>query len=165
MVRKIFLFVFICLFCMNLSAAEKIGYTLLDKLVMTFKDMAEHGTGGREIVEPAIEEMMAEAKKAKDEGQINPIFFRRYNRILMVIKLSIAEDSEGILGTLIEKEVGGFVEDILGEKADIKGGRGIGKVAQAIAEEIINMHMYLDNRKNREKLMEEYIKKSTIKKK
>jgi len=127
--------------------------------------MAEHGTGGREMVNTTIEKLMAEAKKAKEEGKIDPVFFRRYNRILMVMKLTITEDPEGILSSLIEKEVGGFVEDVCGEKVDIEGKGSIGKIAAAITEEIINLHLYLDNRKNRDKIMNEYIKKNTIKKK
>lgn len=132
---------------------------------MTFKDMAERGTGEREKVDNALEEIMAEAKKVKADEKIDSVFFWRFNRVLMVLKLSIIKDRESILGPLIEKEIGEFVEEITGEKFDIKGTKGIGKIAAAIAEEILNLHMYLDNRKNRDKIMEKYEKKLSMRKK
>ncbi len=120
--------------------------------------MAEKGTGGREKVIPALEEMMADAKKAKDQEQIDPVFFNRYNRLLMVMKLFLVEDEEGILKPVIEREVGEFVWDVEGIKLDGSGKKTIGFVSQAIADELVNLHLYLDNIEKkmelRKKLME-----------
>jgi len=130
----------------------------LDKVISTFKGMAEKGTGGREKVIPALEEMMADAKKAKDQEQIDPVFFNRYNRLLMVMKLFLVEDEEGILRPVIEREVGDFVWDVEGIKLDGSGKKTIGFVSQAIADELVNLHLYLDNIEKkmelRKKLME-----------
>ncbi len=101
--------------------------------------------------------MMAEAKKAKKEDQIDQVFFRHYNRLLIVIKLVIVEDTEGILSPLIEREVGGFVEDVKGAKADIMGEGAVGVVAEAIAEEIINLSLYLDNLKRKQELKKKFM--------
>jgi len=150
---------------MNLSAADEAGYALLDKYILSFKQMAEEGTGGIEKVENALEGMMAEAKKDKAQGLIDPVFFNRYRRLLMITKLAIIEDPEGILSPLIEREISEFIEDITGEKLNMGGKGGIGAMAGALAEEVINLHMYLDNKKNREKLMEELKKKITKEKK
>lgn len=169
MARKVFLLVFLGLFAANLfaidnsetSAAQndKQGYVLLDRLVGMFQKMAATGTGGREKVEPALEGIMADAKKAYSEKQIDPVFFRSFNRLLMVIKLTIIEDNEGILGPLIEQEVGEFVADVKGIKIDVTGKKSIGFVADAIAQGILNLHIYLDTEKEREKLMQELEKK------
>ncbi len=108
---------------------------------------------------------MADAKKARDQGSIDSVFFKRFNRLLMILKLAIVESPEGILGPLVERELSEFVEDVKGEKLEIKGTKGIGVIAGATAEEIINLHLYLDSRKDRDKLMEEFTKRFEIKKK
>lgn len=130
----------------------------MDKVISTFKEMAEKGSGGREKVIPALEEMMADAKKAKEQEQIDPVFFNRYNRLLMVMKLFLVEDEEGILRPVIEREIGEFVWDVEGIKLDSSGKKVIGFFSQAIADELVNLHLYLDNiekkQELRKKLME-----------
>lgn len=124
----------------------------MDKVISTFKGMAEKGTGGREKVIPVLEEMMADAKKAKDQEQVDPVFFNRYNRLLMVMKLLLVEDREGILRPVIEREVGEFVWDVEGIKLQGSGKKTIGFVSQAIADELVNLHLYLDNIEKRQEL-------------
>ena len=165
MARKIILVVLICLFCTNLFAAEKAaGYALLDKIIVFFRDMAERGTGGPEKVEPFLQEMMAEVKKAKAQAKIDPVFFKRYSRLLVVMKLAILEDPEGILGPLIKKEVGRFIEDVKGEEYPVQGRRGIGAISDALAEEILNLRLYLDNIEKKAELKKEFRKKFEKKK-
>lgn len=124
----------------------------MDKVISTFKGMAERGTGGREKVLPALEEMMADAKKAKDQEQIDQVFFNRYNRLLMVMKLLLVEDEEGILGPVIEREIREFVWDVEGIKLDYTGKKTIGYVSEAIADELVNLHLYLDNIEKKKEL-------------
>jgi len=159
MIRKTCLLIFLTIFCLNLYGVDKqAGYSLLDKVISTFKGMAEKGTGGREKVIPALEEMMVDAKKAKEQEQIDPVFFNRYNRLLMIMKLVLVEDKEGILRPVIEREVGDFVWDVEGIKLDGSEKKTIGFVSQAIADELVNLHLYLDNIEKkmelRKKLME-----------
>lgn len=153
MIRKTCLLILLTLFCFNLYGVDKqAGYALLDKVISTFKGLAEKGTGGREKVIPALEEMMADAKKAKDQGQIDPVFFNRYNRLLMVMRLLLVEDEEGILGPVIEREVGEFLWDVTGIKLDSSGKKAIGSVSQAIADELVDLHLYLDNIEKKQEL-------------
>lgn len=145
------------------GGTDEAAYTLLDKLVLSFKDMAEKGIGGEEVVSNALNEMMAAAKKAETQGQIDPVFSRRFKRILLILKLAITEDKEGILKPVIEREIEEFVKDICGETgADVnKKGKpviGIGQIAGAVAEEILNLRIYLDTKEEKMKLMEEYKK-------
>jgi hypothetical protein len=114
--------------------------------------MAAKGSGGREKVIPALEEMMADAKRAKDQEQIDPVFFNRYNRLLMVMKLFLVEDEEGILGPVIEREIREFVWDVEGIKLDGAGEKNIGYVSEAIADELVNLHLYLDNIEKKKEL-------------
>ncbi len=165
MARKIILFIFIGLFCTNLFAADKAGYALLDKIIVFFQDMAEKGTGGPKKVEPFLQELMAEVKKSKVQAMIDPVFFKRYTRLLMVLKLAIVEDPEGILGPLIKRESSRFIEDVTGEEFHFEGKGGIGAIADALAEEILNLRLYLDNIERKAKLKEEFQKKFEKKKK
>jgi hypothetical protein len=135
------------------------GYVLLEKIITTFRVMAEQGAGGVEKVDEALKQMMADAIKASTEGKIDPVFFRRYNRILMVLKLVMVEDRTGILGSLVGQEVGRFVEDVRGVRGELTGGEGIANVAEAITEEVINLHLYLENKERKKKLREEIEKK------
>lgn len=54
------------------------------------------------------------------------------------------EDRKGIQVSLIKKEIGEFVEDIQSGKSDLKGKKGIGIIAVAVAEEILNLFIYLN---------------------
>lgn len=126
--------------------------------------MAETGTGGREVLDKALEEMMDDAKKAKSAGSIDPLFFRRYHRLLAISKLFIIEDRQGILGPLISEEVGKFVEEVKGIKLD-PNENPIGPVADALAEEVIDLHLYLENLPKKEKMKREFLEKFSPKKK
>jgi hypothetical protein len=146
---------------LNLYGVDKqAGYSLLDKVISTFKGMAEKGTGGKEVVIPALEMMMADAKKARDQEQIDPVFFNRYNRLLMVMKLFLLEDEEGILGPVIEREVREFVWDVEGIKMEVSGKKAVGYVSQAIADELVNLHLYLDNIEKKKELKDKLMKGS-----
>lgn len=158
MLRRIIITGCIIFFTMNTFAAEKAGYVLLDKLVLTFKGMAEKGSGGYQAVNSALQEMMADAKKAKAQEQIDPIFFSKYHRLLEILKLVIITepyDPEGILKPLIRREINEFVKYVYGEESHFED-REIGVVAASIAEEILNLRLYLDTQKQRAELKEKY---------
>ena len=164
--------------CVSLCPADMTGnggedeaaYALLDKLVLAFRTMAEKGTGGKDVVNNALNEIMATARTAKEQGQLDPVFSRRFRRILITLRLAIVEDKEGILEPLIKREIGDFVLDIYGELGvpiDKKGepAIGIGRIAGAVAEEILNLQIYLDTKEEKAKLMEEHKKKLLLDKK
>lgn len=128
------------------------GYALLDAIARTFHDMAVSGSGGVQEVTRAIQKFMAEARKAREEKKIDALFFARYQRILGITKLTIAPDPDGILVPIIDRELSAFVRDVLAEDYKSSSPQAIGQVANAIAEEIINLHLYLDNIETKEKL-------------
>lgn len=179
MIRKIIVFGCLGFFCMNpvgadisgnaTAAVDEAGYALLDSFVLMFMKSAEECKGGRESFEGAIQGLMAEAKKARSQNQINSLFFSKYRRLLMIVNLLIIEDPEGILKPLVEKEVLEFIEDIEGEKPEMKGEKksriGIGSVAGALANEVINLQIYLDSKESREKLVKQLQKKVPLEKK
>jgi hypothetical protein len=131
---------------------KKVGYALLDAIAQTFQEMAMTGTGGVEKVTQAVHQFMVDARKAKEQKQIDDIFFVRYQRILAIIKLAVAPDPEGILVPIFDQELARFVREVLGEDWKGSGPAAIGQVANAIADEIINLHLYLDNIETKEKL-------------
>jgi hypothetical protein len=145
------------------AAKDGAGYVLLDKIVAGFKTMAEKGSGGYEGVNNLLEDAMGEAKAASAQGKIDGHFFSRYRRLLVVAKLAIIDspyDREGILDEFIVREINSFVDDVTGEQGslDAKGEnkRGIGSVAGAMVEEIINLHVYLDSLKTRPELLKKF---------
>lgn len=148
----------------NVSAGkEEAGYALLESLVVAFGEMARTGRGGFEMVFEFLQKQMAELKKAKAQGQVDALFYKRYHRILEVLMLTIRmpeADPEGILDDFTLKEMKRFIVDVTGEGAEIPPPehRGIGAIAGAIAEEILNLHIYLDGKKNREELLKKYMK-------
>jgi len=151
------------------SAKDEAGYLLLDKIITGFKTMAEKGSGGYESVNSLLQEAMAEAKAARAQGKIDAPFFNRYRRLLVVAKLAIIDtpyDREGILDEFIFREINSFIDDVTGERRTVDKGvdlaaagenkRGIGFIAGAMAEEIINLHIYLDGQKNRPEILKKF---------
>jgi hypothetical protein len=131
---------------------KKVGYALLDAIGQTFHEMAVSGSGGVEKVTQAVSRFMIDARKAKEQKQIDAQFFARYRRILGIIKLAVGPDPDGILVPIIDRELGLFVKDVLAEDFKSSGPEAIGQVANAIADEIINLHLYLDNIETKENL-------------
>jgi hypothetical protein len=170
MLRKLFVVGLLCIFALNLAAAdmardavadEDAGYALLESLVLVFADMAEKGTGGYEKVNNAAQNLMADLKKAKDQEKVDSVFYARYHRILLIIKLTIIDkpyDPEGILDPFIAAQLNEFIDDVTGIEATLQPQekRGIGAVAGAIAEEVLNLHIYLDGSKDKDELIKKY---------
>jgi len=173
MIRKaiiICILIFLFVFCLNLTsfgrssapAEESAGYALLDSLVVAFKELAEQRNAVIERTQKALVSMMKEANKAKAQGQIDAVFFKRFHRILMVINCVITpvpKDGAGIMKPLYFGAINKFIEDIEGERYDIEQvgeNEAINKFTEAISHEIIDLRIYLDNKEKREKLIEEY---------
>ena len=147
----------VCILSLNLSAMEggaaamkKAGYTLLDMYVKSFQEMATRGTGSGEL-ETNLQAMAAEAKKAKEAGEINLVFYAHYARILALTKLLVNPDPGNLLMPVIDREIADFLKDVTGEDVIARAGSvAIGQVANALAEEIINLQIYLDTLDKRE---------------
>jgi len=113
--------------------------------------------------------MMNDAKNAKARNQIDDVFFKRFHRILLVLKIVITpveRDESDIMGPLHFREINQFIEDIEGIKYDVKeagSSEAIDMFSKAISHEIINLRLYLDTKEKREKLIAEYEKQVGIK--
>jgi hypothetical protein len=174
MIRKAITLCFLIIlfiFCLNLHSSssslppadENAGYALLDSLVVAFKELAEQREAVMERTDAAIGEMAREAQRANAQGLIDTIFFKRFHRILIVIKCVItpvSKDEEGwFFKSLYFGAINKFIEDIEGEPFDIeKSGHSvaINKFTLAVSHEIVDLRIYLDNKEKREKLIEEY---------
>jgi hypothetical protein len=120
------------------TAADPAGYALLDKFVAQFERMARQGTDGAQL-DAAFGDMITLARKARDESRIDKSFFDRYARVVRVFKLATFKDPDQILRPVVEREIGEFVRDVLGqEKSDV------GALAEAAVREIDNLRKYLD---------------------
>lgn len=133
---------------------KKAGSALLDSIARLFRDMAAQGAGTKDErlqrIEQFLIQSMQEAKKAREQNQIDPVFYARYQRLLGIIKMTMAPDPGGILVPILDQELKRFVSEVLGE--DYKGPGAIGQVANAIADEIINLQLHLDNFETKAKL-------------
>jgi hypothetical protein len=158
MVKKILALGFMALLSLNLAAVEspanpkeKAGYALLNLFVVSFREMATQGAKGQ--LETALLAMASALEKAREADQVDAVFYARFGRVLALAKLVSAPDPGGILGPVINREMLFFVHDITGEDLNREGGpKTIGQVANAIAEEIINLQIYLDTKDKRESL-------------
>jgi hypothetical protein len=143
--------------------SNEAGFALLEELVGSFAEMAETGSGGYETVNSALQTRMAQLNTAWEQNRIDGIFYRRYRRLLVAIKLVIMNpdyDKEGILDEHITDFLTEFVRDVTGRAQQLppKENRGLGAIAGAVAEEILNLHFYLEGYKNRDQVLEKYLK-------
>ena len=102
---------------------------------------------------------MGEARKAKEQSKIDAVFYARYQRLLGIIKLVMAPDPGGILVPVIDQELKRFVTEVLGEEYKGTGPGAIGQVANAIADEIVNLRLYMDNVEIKARLRKEFDEK------
>lgn len=164
MIRKWLLMMMVFGLALNLAALEnpgaaerKGGYAILDLYVQSFQEMATKGA--QDILESKLSIIMAAAVKAKEQGEIDQVFSSRFSRLMAVTKLVMVPDQDKILAPVVEQEIRRFVKDVLGE--DIPAGEkiGIGVVAESMAQEIINLQIYLDTKDQRQKLLEDFYKR------
>jgi hypothetical protein len=151
---------FLMIVCANLKAIgisdpaeESAGYALLDKVFVTFKELAEMKEGILEKTGKALSQMMKDARKARDQDQIDEVFFNRFHRILVILNIVITpveKDDANIMGPYYFREINRFIEDITGDKYDVQkagGHEAIDKLSQALSQEIKNLRLYLDSKK------------------
>lgn len=158
MAKKISVFWLLALFSLNLAAMdnsagpkEKAGYALLDLFITSFRDMVKRETA--EGLESTLLNLASELKKARETGGIDAVFHARLSRVLAITKLVTTPDPGGMLGPVINRELLFFVHDVTGEDLKREGGPGaINQVANALAEEILNLQIYLDTKDKREAL-------------
>jgi len=141
------------------------GTILLDLFIDNLRDMAQRGTP--DDIEKRLQEVMIAANKAREAKAIDPVFFLRFNRMLAVTKLVIVPDPGGILAPVIEVVLGAFVQDMTGRSfREGKGPEAVNMVANALAQEIINLQIYLDTLDRRQALqkkIDERMSRSPIK--
>jgi len=134
------------------AAGKKVGYALLELLSQTFYEMTVSGTGEAGKLTESLQKCAGEARKAREQNQIDAVFFASYFRLLGIVKLAMAPDPDGILAPVINRELALFVYYVLAEESKSSGPEAIGQVAKAIRDEIINLQLYLDNLDRKEEL-------------
>jgi hypothetical protein len=139
------------------SADRKSGYAVLDAFISTFREMAMKGSKG--VLESNLSNIMGAAVKAKAQGEIDDVFYSRFARLMAVTKLTLIPDTEQILKPIAEREIRRFVGDILGDEAAAAQKIGTGLLAESLAQEILNLQIYLDTKDQRKKMLEEFYKK------
>jgi hypothetical protein len=164
MAKRMFVFGLLLVLSLGLVAQDKDGKVLIDKLNLMFKNAAEKANVSEAEYTAGLEALYAEAIKERDQNQIDPLFFKRYHRVLLVLRLFVMPGKKGVLSPVFEKEFVGFVEDINGVRINIADKAAIGEVASAVANEIMNLYLYPDSIKARAKLLKEFESKYGVKK-
>jgi len=128
------------------------GTALLDLFIDNLRDMAQRGSS--DAIETRLQEMMVAADKAQEAGKINAVFFRRYNMMLAVTKLVATPDSSGVLAPVIDQVLWEFTRDRVAKDTflHLRGPMRINLVATALAQEIIDLQIYLDTLGQRQAL-------------
>ncbi len=138
------------------------GYALLEMLTDQFRQMAAVGSGGFEKVDQMLQRCMADAKTAREADRIDKVFFARYARMLSLMKIWMIPDPQAVLRPIIDREIERFVMEVLGEDRRCEN-KGIGQVAGAFADEIVNLHLYLDDAAARVRVMKTYEERGSVK--
>ncbi len=134
---------------------KEAGYALLDLYVKTFRDLGASGQGGRDIVEKKLRAVMTQANSARAENKTDPVFHARFSRLMTVTLLGILPDPEGIYFPLLDNEISRFIKETIGEDVPANKKAPLGQFARALAMSVIDLRIYLDNRKERKRMLEE----------
>lgn len=132
------------------AAPNKAGYALIDMYIRGFQAMATQGTTA-EGLESNLRAVATAAFDAKEAATIDQVFFSRFARILALTKLVIAPDPGNLLRPVIDREIADLIMDVTGEAVPAGAGPvAVGRVANAIAEELVNLQLYLDTLEKRQ---------------
>jgi hypothetical protein len=155
-------FTAVALVLFSLSCSEKTkpsyteGHALLDRYVLSFKELAMQGSGVEFFLEDLTKlKSDLDAMKSKVPGD----FYTRCDRLLKVSRLTVTPDPEGKLRPTIEKEIKAFLHDIEGRDLEKELEEGLAVVAPAFAEEVLNLHMLLAGMKDRKAARKKYLEK------
>ena len=107
---------------------------LFEKMSQTMVSEQE----GAEVLDTAMEA----ATGLRAANRIDDSFLKRFQRVLLMIRLSFITDRSGILKTLVFQEMAGFVKDISGEKFDPEGPATVQIVmfSKAVDTELLNLY-------------------------
>jgi hypothetical protein len=130
----------------RLNAQGVSGQSLLEGLYQAFTRMAETGV---DATVKKLESLMTEATSAREANTIDAAFFKRYHRVLLVVRLSLITDIPGILKPLVDREFGDFIKDVTGKTYDPEGGatKQITQFSEAVDTEIMNLMAELRKKK------------------
>ena len=133
----------------------KLSLALIDKLQNIFDEAAVSSTAAWGKIVKSLEGLMREAREARDAVRLDEPFFKRYSRLIRVMKMAMMEDPEQILQPVLLKEMGAFVQDILGQSdPNFDTEMNIGKFSDACATEMTRLRLELsspDRSKTRQK--------------
>jgi hypothetical protein len=85
---------------------------------------------------------MEAATELRASNKIDAAFLKRFQRVLLVIRLSFITDRSGILRSLVFREMAGFVKEVTGEKFDPEGPATapIVMFSKAVDAELLNLY-------------------------
>jgi hypothetical protein len=106
-----------------------------------FEKMSRTVVGEQEQA-AVLDTAMDAATELRAANNIDDSFLKRFQRVLLVIRLSFITDRSGILKTLVFQEMTRFVKDVTGEKFNPEGPATaqIGMFSKAVDTELMNLY-------------------------
>ena len=127
---------------------DGVGYLLLNGVIVTFEhDKPLPPETFKTRVLTSLNRLNKEGALALSQKHIDNHFFTRYKRILLVLRLVMVRTKEiedTILDATIIEEVNKFDSQTKMTKGDTVW--GLGSVAGAVAEELLSLKKYLDDK-------------------
>lgn len=151
------------------TQADQTGYQLLERLVQVMVKAV--APGGTEDINQGIILLAKELKTAREAKRMDDLFAIRYSRLLSVIRQAVLKDPEVLYWPMYRYSMVDFIEERTGWIPDWKellfivndhGGSGIGLafLADAIMNEVVSLHIHLDNLAKRPDILKAYMEKS-----
>jgi len=151
------------------TAADPVGYQLLERLVAATVKAAVPGGGGGDIG-PEVIALAKEVKSALQTKNVDDLFAVRYARLLSAVRQAVLMDPEVLYWPMYRQTMMDFVEERTGKMPEWKdvlfivndhggAGVGLGFIADAIMSEVVSLHLYLETLNRRPDLLKSYLDK------
>ncbi|MCK5219856.1 hypothetical protein KAR10_10040, partial [bacterium] len=140
----------------NASAkqTEDMGFVLLDRVLFKFKELGRSGAIDSKPLHDLLDECYKKAKKAKGEDTIDLIFFNRYQKLLIAIRLATSKDSTEMLKPILIKTINGFetTDESNRLTKSMSKSKKIYLISGAIIREMTDLRLYLEKNAHRSQL-------------
>lgn len=122
------------------AAGARVAAGLLDDLVEELKSIAQQGTIS-DAVAPALADLRKRSDAARDRGEVDDQFHRRFGRVVRVTELLVRPAADGDRAQ-IHRELTSFVQDIEGADRAVDPMGGLAAVAPAMREELLRLYAH-----------------------
>ncbi len=151
------------------TAREAAGIQLLERLISCVVQGAAPG-GKAADIGPEIIALAKELKAAQAAKTVDDLFAVRYSRLLSAVRQALLMDPEVLYWPMYRSAMLDFVEERTGKRPEWKdvlfivndhggAGVGLGFIADAVMNEVVSLHIYLETAGKRPDILKSYLDK------